>query len=284
VSERPVERYEDIIGSEARQVVVSPEQVQLHLPVAGPTSRILAYGIDFVLILGLEMSLFAVLAASTGLLTWLARWLRPFLPDPAHPSQAPDPTFLLYLLALFLIGQLAVEWSYFVLCELATGGRSLGKALVGLRVVTDTGMKIGLRESLMRNLLRTVDLLPSNYLVGLVAMVLSPQSKRLGDLAAGTVVIRLDRPPALAPLAEDDDDPADTAFRFAREQIARMGPAERALVRNTLRRLDTLSPTAAAAALERTVEALRARLDYEPVDPSQGRAFLRALRSATRTR
>jgi uncharacterized RDD family membrane protein YckC len=284
VSERPVERYEDIIGPEARQVVVSPEQVQLHLPVAGPTSRILAYGIDFVFILAIEMSAFGILAASTGLLTWLARWLRPFLPDPTHPSQPPDPTLVLYFFALFLIGQLAIEWGYFVLSELVTGGRSLGKALVGLRVVTDTGMKIGLRESLMRNLLRTVDLLPSNYVVGLVAMVLSPQCKRLGDLAAGTVVIRLDRPQRPAPLAEDDDDPADAAFRFAREQIARMGPAERALVRNTLRRLDALPPAAASAALERTVEVLRARLDYEPVDPSQGRAFLRALLRATRSR
>ena len=59
-----------------------------------------------------------------------------------------------------------------------------------------TGLPINLRSSVLRNVLRIVDILPENYVVGLVSMLLSPSGERLGDHVAGTIVIRLDRPQA----------------------------------------------------------------------------------------
>ena len=80
-----------------------------------------------------------------------------------------------------------------------------------------------LGASLARNLMRLVDVLPSSYLVGLVSMLVTAEGKRLGDLAAGTIVVRIDRLPSVRPLAVANE-PGAPAFGFRREQIAR--PAE----------------------------------------------------------
>jgi hypothetical protein len=150
-------------------------------------------------------------------------------------------------------------------------------------VVCDGGAPITLRESLIRNLLRVVDILPANYLVGLVAMVVSPEGKRLGDVAAGTVVVRMDRPSAALPFPNEED-VAASAFRFDRSHVARLGRAERALLRQTLRRVETLPPGTAEAALARAVDVLRARIGYGPVEPGERIHFLRAMLRATRRR
>jgi hypothetical protein len=128
--------------------------------------------------------------------------------------------------------------------------------------------------------LRVVDILPANYLIGLIAMVVSPEGKRLGDVAAGTVVVRMDRPAIALPLL-DEGDPAAASFRFDRAQVARLGRAERALLRQTLRRLETLPPETAQAVLARAVEVLRVRIGYGPLEPSEHIHFLHALLRAT---
>src|SRR5216117_3937237 len=192
-----------------------------------------------------------------------------------HPERIQE--LVLTFLGLFLVIQLAIEWGYFVFCEMTTAGRSLGKALVGLRVVRDGGFPISLRESLVRNLLRIVDVLPWYYTVGLVSIVLSRDGKRLGDLAAGTIVVRLDRP-------EPEPPHAGAGFRFERSQIARLGPNELALLRQTLRRLAALPPERAAEVLERAVAVLSARIGHGPVAAEEREAFLRALLHAARVR
>ncbi len=278
-------RAHEITGAETRQEVRSPEQVILHLPIAGPTSRMLAYAIDYVIIFLALIGAVVLLLMTTSLWQWLDARLAPVFGRVAEThgrALRSDGTFLI-VIAAFVLLQFVLEWGYFVVAETISGGRSLGKALLGLRVVRDGGLPISLRESLLRNLLRIVDVLPSNYVVGLVAMLVSPDGKRLGDLAAGTVVIRLDRPEPAAPLAEAESD-AFGDFRFDHAQIARLGPNERALLRQTLRRLQTLAPDTAAGVLERAVEVLRERIGYGPVATAERERFLRALLGATRGR
>jgi uncharacterized RDD family membrane protein YckC len=275
---------DEIIDGDPRQVVLSPEQVELHFPIAGPSSRMLAYAIDLLAIVTIEVVVFLSLILGSPIAEWLGQRVQEFGAQIGTPGADPFANgALLYLLEFFLLLQLAVEWGYFVFCEMATGGSSLGKRLVGLRVMRDGGMPLTLRESLLRNLLRVVDLLPANYVIGLVAMVISPEGKRLGDVAAGTIVVRLDRPAPAAPLPEQPDE-ADSRFRFERAQIARLGAAERALVRQTLRRLPELSAEAAEVALAHAVAALCARIGYEPVAAEDRVAFLRALWHACRER
>src|SRR4029453_4482102 len=192
---------EETLSAGLRQVVRSPEQVALDFPVAGPSSRILAYGIALVIVYAVEFVLLLLFFTASPFAGAVAQRLREAFGAPgADPSQ--ELSALLALFAVFLLLQLAIEMLYFVVLEVTTNGRSVGKAVVGLRVVRDAGLPLGVRESLGRNLLRTADSLPATSLGGLVAMLLSPEGKRLGDLAAGTLVIRLDRPPPARPLPD----------------------------------------------------------------------------------
>lgn len=269
-------------------MVHSPEQVVLHLPVAGPASRILAYAIDYVAIVLIEIVLlfllFAVLASFDAVLVWVRETVVAEIQgvDTSRPDSLLTSGFFWLALVVFLLVQLAAEWSYFVLFEMVSGGRSPGKILAGLRVVCDGGLPITLRASAVRNLLRIVDYLPTSYLTGLTSMLVSPEGKRLGDLAAGTLVVRLDRPAPAPPLLDDEDDA--TSFRFERAQIARIGRKERTLIRQTLRRIEALDPERREQALERSVEVLCDRIGYEPVEASQRRDFLRALLRASQGR
>lgn len=114
-------------------------------------------------------------------------------------------------IALFLI-----NWWYMVLFEVLDQGRTPGKRILGLRVVEDDGTPIGWASSLTRNLLRFVDMLPFGYSIGALTCLNHPMFKRLGDLAAGTLVIHDDasisRPalpdalPMIAPFALKPDE------------------------------------------------------------------------------
>lgn len=147
----------------------TPESLTLSQPVAGIGSRGLAAGVDscilliIVLILlagGLGLSLVSVTAAVAG------------------------PTLIVVVVIASVVPVL-----YYVVCEVATGGRSIGKSLFGLRVVDLRGVPVGLGDSLVRNLVRILDFLPLLYAVGVVTMFAGRQPRRLGDLAAGTVVV-----------------------------------------------------------------------------------------------
>ena len=92
-------------------------------------------------------------------------------------------------LLLFLI-----SWWYMVLFEVLNQGCSPGKQVMGLRVIQDDGTPIGWPASLIRNLLRFVDMLPLGYFLGAISCLQHPHFKRLGDLAAGTLVVYREQP------------------------------------------------------------------------------------------
>lgn len=88
-----------------------------------------------------------------------------------------------------LLGFLFI-WGYYIFFEMMWNGGSPGKQMVGLRVIRRDGAPITLAESIIRNLVRLVDFLPFAYGAGVVTMFIDGQSRRLGDLAAGTLVVR----------------------------------------------------------------------------------------------
>jgi hypothetical protein len=102
---------------------------------------------------------------------------------------AASPYFGIALLLTF-----AIAWSYFILLEWLGNGQTIGKRMFGLRVIADDGAPAGFIAILVRNLIRVVDFLPGFYGFGLLAIVVSSRSQRLGDLAAGTFVVRAPRP------------------------------------------------------------------------------------------
>jgi uncharacterized RDD family membrane protein YckC len=139
------------------RAIETPEGVELRLRVAGPPARVLAWAIDVVI------RLFGYAVVSIPLL-FLGR-----------------AGIGLFFLVLFL-----GEWFYPVLFEVYAHGATPGKKLVGLAVVHDDGTPVGWSGALLRNLLRVADFLPVAYGFGLVTMLVHPEFKRLGDMAAGT--------------------------------------------------------------------------------------------------
>lgn len=104
-----------------------------------------------------------------------------------------------WLIAGMIFALFLLFWGYFALFEAFWRGQTPGKRVMKLRVIKDAGRQITLFESLARNLLRVADYLPSLYLAGVITMLCNKRNKRLGDLAAGTIVIheRADDQPLL---------------------------------------------------------------------------------------
>ena len=119
-----------------------------------------------------------------------------------------------------------LTWWYMVLFEVLNQGRSPGKQLLGLRVVHDDGTPVGWAASLTRNLLRFVDFLPFAYGLGILSCLNHPAFKRLGDLAAGTLVVYQETPSPRPPLPPAEPLPAPFALSLD-EQRAILAFAER---------------------------------------------------------
>tara|TARA_R100001244_G_scaffold24497_4_gene24839 strand:- start:8522 stop:9262 length:741 start_codon:yes stop_codon:yes gene_type:complete len=193
---------------DTRYQVETPEGIDLILRPAGLVPRALAFTIDL-LIRGL---LLLALYVGLGMLGQFGMGLA---------------TILLFL----------VTWWYMVLFEVFNQGRSPGKQLLGLRVVHDDGTPVGWAASLTRNLLRFVDILPFAYTLGILSCLNHKAFKRLGDIAAGTLVVYSDSPPLRPNL------PAAPALRAPmalslREQRALLGFAERSETLSAARRAE----------------------------------------------
>jgi uncharacterized RDD family membrane protein YckC len=145
---------------DTRHSLETPEGAQLPITPAGFGARTLAQLIDIVIRMAINFVLFLFLSLLGKMGTGIALIL----------------TFLL-------------EWFYPVFFELTRQGRTPGKKQMGIRVINDDGTPVTFAASLLRNLLRVVDFLPAFYLVGVVASVCNKEFKRLGDLAASTLVV-----------------------------------------------------------------------------------------------
>lgn len=91
--------------------------------------------------------------------------------------------------AVTIIGYFAVSQGYGIACEWRWRGHTIGKRMMRLRVIDERGLRLTLTQVVLRNLLRAIDVLPAGYLVGGLAAFFSGRGQRLGDLAAGTLVI-----------------------------------------------------------------------------------------------
>lgn len=143
--------------------VATPEGIELTLRLAGPVPRALAWAIDLAIRL-------AVLFAVSMLASLLGR----------------------AGMGVILLTAFFVEWLLPAWFEASWNGQTPGKRAMGIAVLNDDGTPLRWPAALTRNLLRAVDFLPLLYGVGLVAMLVNRDFKRLGDLAAGTVVVYLD--------------------------------------------------------------------------------------------
>ncbi|HZP66060.1 MAG TPA: RDD family protein [Rudaea sp.] len=145
--------------------VETPEGIALQLRTAGAMPRVCAWAMD-------ALIRFAVLWAFSAVLAVLGK-----------------SGVGLYALLLF-----SLMWVYPVLFEVLRDGQTPGKKFMKLRVVNANGTPVTWIASIVRNLLRTVDMLPFGYAFGLVACLGDARSRRLGDMVAGTLVVYAETP------------------------------------------------------------------------------------------
>ena len=154
----------------------TPELVAIEMPLAGIGSRFIALLVDYLIwsagLVLLIIVAVAVLPAMHAFNVKSAQWAE---------------AIVIFIVFLF-------NWGYFTLFEAFWNGRTPGKRVARIRVIQRSGRSIGLLESMARNLVRYVDQLPFFYAVGVITMFVTRQHQRLGDLAAGTLVVR-DREP-----------------------------------------------------------------------------------------
>ena len=152
--------------------VETPEQVVVSYTLAGIGTRGAAALIDLVLMVALMGSAWYGAASLTRL-----------FPSFAEVAES-------WLQAAFIITQFCIIWGYSVAFEAIWDGQTPGKRLLGLRVVRNGGGGVDLGPSAARNLLRFIDFLPFGYFVGMASIVANQRNQRLGDLVAGTIVVR----------------------------------------------------------------------------------------------
>lgn len=147
----------------------TPEGVPFSFPLASPVSRLAAWSIDKF-----------VVSAAWSLISTLLGVLGMFGPD--------------VMLGVSIIGYFVVSMGYSIFFEWRWAGQTLGKRLIHLRVMDESGLPLKFSQIVVRNILRFLDVLPVAYLVGGVTALLSARAQRVGDIAAATIVVH--EPPA----------------------------------------------------------------------------------------
>jgi len=151
--------------------IETPELVAIDMPVAGIGSRFVALLVDYL-----------IWTVAIIVLVLIFSYVDPSL---AHFSKLGEK----WATAVFTLIGFALYWGYFTLFEAFWNGRTPGKRLAKIRVIQRSGRGIGLFEAMTRNLLRVIDQIPFVYAVGVATIFLTKQHQRLGDLAAGTLVV-----------------------------------------------------------------------------------------------
>ena len=205
--------------------VRTPESIALTYELAGLGSRFLAVTIDMILQVVVLVSLIGGLALAASR-----------IPAPAKHAVASSAEKIGEALGIAILAAIVflIFFGYFILFEAFWNGQTPGKKMLGIRVVRDGGYPVDFMASLVRNLIRVGELAIGSYALSAVAMLLSPENKRLGDIAAGTIVVR-DARLALPSFREDvRPEPVYGATRY-------LSGDERSLIKRFLDRRDALS-------------------------------------------
>lgn len=250
----------------------TPELVEIEMPLAGIGSRFIALLVDMLIwfagFILLFVILVAILAESHTKLGISEQW-----------------SVALFLFSIFLL-----FWGYFTLFEAFWNGRTPGKRVARIRVIQRSGRAIGIIESMTRNLIRYIDMQPFPlYAVGVISIFATRQHQRLGDMAAGTLVVRdraLEEPGwgdsstrtftahAFVPSAPAPE--PHMAYTLASIGIAKLSSSDLEVLEGFFsRRLDMSLETRAALA-ERIAAAIRTKSGLEQPAGASVETFLEA--------
>jgi uncharacterized RDD family membrane protein YckC len=217
-----------------RVTLQTPESVELEFKLAGIGSRALALLVDY-------------LIQGAVLTVLLIGWAFTIAGLPERPAQ--------FVTALGSLGLFALYVGYFVCFETLWQGQTPGKRFARIRVVREDGRPVGLAQTTLRALLRPIDDL---LYIGVLIVIFGRREKRLGDLAAGTLVIQEERTVDALQISERA---AALAARIAREAtVSALSPDDFAVVREFLSRRNTLDARARARLAAELTSQVQARI------------------------
>ncbi len=227
-------------------VIRTPEGIVFSQSLAGPVTRFFSWFIDLMSIVLIVYILGTVLDR-----------LRIISPDIAAAS--------------FTLGYFAISIGYGIFLEWAWRGQTIGKKVMGLRVVDAEGMRLQFDQIVTRNLLRSLDMLPAFYFVGGVFCWLSRKCQRLGDIAANTIVIRIPSisEPDLDQLLARKYNSLQQYPHLAARLRQRVSPGEASAALQALIRRDEFEPAARVQLFEQLAGHFRSKVDF-PSDATDG--------------
>ena len=227
----------------------TPEQVSLEFSLATVGSRFLALAVDTLIQVGSALVLFIGVGIGAAAAS--------FTLEQAGP----------WLMAVLVLGLFAVYYVYFAVFEAVWNGQTPGKRVVGLRVIHASGRPVSVFEAILRNIVRIADQLPGIYAVGIVSVFLTERSQRLGDLAAGTVVVH-ERVEGEA--ARELTTPRTAGLPVTHYGATRLSAEEISVIELFFRRREQLDGHARVRAARRIAERIRQRLGISaPIDNEQ---------------
>jgi len=244
------------MSSSDKLTIETPEQTLLDFPLAGIGSRFLAIALD-------------------TLLVWAALWVIGLVVLlVAIPFSLFSKTGGVYVVAVGLFALFAINFAYFAVFEAVWNGQTPGKRWTHLRVIKDSGRPISSYDAILRNLIRVVDALPTLYAIGLITMIISRENKRLGDYAAGTVVIHEKPLQAVAsiwnaPAAAPQAGPLGTAAQINVEELQ--------LIETFLERRGSLDPQVRWAMSRQIADRIGTRIGVTPDSRPDSEKFLEAV-------
>jgi uncharacterized RDD family membrane protein YckC len=152
-------------SSTATLHISTPEGVVFALPLAGPVTRAIAFFIDFAVVMAIQQAMMVVIVPLSIVVQDFGT-------------------------AAMLLMQFFLSFGYGAICELLFKGQTLGKRILRIRVMDERGLRLRPSQVIVRNLVRIADMLPGTYAIGGAFCLFSKRCQRLGDFAAGTVVVR----------------------------------------------------------------------------------------------
>lgn len=237
----------------------TPEQVAIQYELAGVGSRGAAATVDAMLQLLIYLAILLIPYALYELQV-LPPWM----------SFSPE-----LLITLLIMGHIFIVAGYHIFFETLWNGETPGKRWLGLRVIKDGGYPVDFRAVVIRNLVRVADILPSLYGLGLVVSLIHKRYQRLGDLAAGTLVVTHGHEKKLRELTMGDAQVFRLLDASVLSQLSRLSREEYRLVQRFLERRNELPIGLQAEFTQRLAQQLIAKFGYQP--PELGMDALRWL-------
>jgi uncharacterized RDD family membrane protein YckC len=235
----------------------TPEQVALDFDLAGIGSRFMAVLIDH---------LIQVLVIVGGALLF------------ALLGVALNPLWTVALIFLFVF---VVQWGYFTIFETLRNGQTPGKKLIKIRVIKSNGRAITVFEAMTRNFLRMIDMLPTAYLVGMVTIFIDSKNRRLGDMAAGTLVVH-ERAEADAMALAPWKQTVASQTSGGIYDVRKLGVSDLEVIETFLARRYDIETYARNVTGEQLATMMRAKVDIQKSEAPNDETFLEELAKALR--